>query len=395
MKRIGFLAVAAASLLAGCQVATRPSADAGTAPQPIAQAEPTSTKVSRRDIVGYRLMGGVLQLPPNAQAEVYSSMSMPIEQVRVKEGDHVSRGQTLIELASGDDANYEQAKQTYTAALAAYNQALAQYEQPVRDAQRTLDQAKATERTLRQATVPGGDASQLQSATAARQSAEDAVKVARAQAQTNELPYKQQLDQAKSALDQAKAGVRQSNVTAPLTGTVVALTATVGEVPNSKTALARIVDLAALTIRSEAGADDAAYVKKGTPVVVLFNNYPDKKFTGRIRSVNTLPADNARPRLAAVVDFDNSGGVIKPDSSVRTVGIVVGHHNNVLTVPVDAVGKDTTGKPVVKVLENGNWKPLVVETGMTDGYFVEVTSGLEDDQTVQVVPGQGQWLLGS
>jgi membrane fusion protein, copper/silver efflux system len=95
------------------------------------------------------------------------------------------------------------------------------------------------------------------------------------------------------------------------------------------------------------------------------------------------------------VDFDNTGGVIMPNSSVRTVGVVVGKRNNVLAVPVDAVGQDGSGKPVVKVLDNGNWKVVVVETGLSDGYFVEITKGLEEDQTVQVVPGQGKWLLGT
>ncbi len=370
----------------------------GTAQQQMEQSEtqPTVVKADRRDIVGYRLLAGKVYAPANASADVLATGGAPVQAVDVKVGDHVSRGQTIVTLATGQQESYQQAKSTYDAAVAAYNQALAQYEQPVKDVQRQLDQARATEKTIRQSTVPGGDATSLQQAVANRHALEDQLKQVQAQARTNELQYKTQLDQAKLALTQARAGVRSSTITAPISGTVVSLQVSIGQTLPANTVVARIVDLPALAIKSDVMPDDAPFIKKGTKVAVVFSDYPDRKFDGRVRKVDALPADqDGKVRYTATIDFDNTGGLIKPTSTIKSVGVVVGHRTHVLAVPVDAVGKDNTGKPFVKVLEDGKWKPEVVEIGMSDGNFVEIKSGVQEGDSVQVVPGQGQWLLGS
>jgi len=399
--RISFaITVMALSLvLAGCQVKTVESTPSnGVATQPLAgqQAQPTTVKAGRRDIVGYRLLVGHVYLPANASADVVSSSNAPVQSVDVKVNDHVSRGQTLVTLASGQQENYQQAKTTYDAAVAAYNQALAQYEQPVKDVQRQLDQARSTEKTLRESTTPGGDATALQQAVTNRHALEDQLRQAQTQAKTNELQYKSQLDQAKLALSQARSGVRSATITAPISGTVVALQTSVGQNVAPNTVVAKIVDLPALAIKCDVTPVDAPFIKQGTKVAVVFGDYPDRKFDGRVRKLDALPADqDGKVRYAATIDFDNTGGAVKPNSTVRSVGVVVGHRTQVVTVPLDAVGKDTSGKPFVKVMEDGNWKPVVVDLGMSDGNFVEIKSGVRDGDEVQVVPGQGQWLIGS
>lgn len=390
---VGIATAAMSLVLAGCEVRSSTSTG-GSATQQV-KAEPTTARVDRRDIVGYRIMGGTMYLPENAQAEVKGTYSAPVETVRVKVGEGVNRGQVLIDLATpNEDANYSTAKQTYEAALAAYNQALAQYDQPAREAQRALDDARATEKALRQQTIPNSDATALNNAIAARQAAEDALKVAKANAQTNVLPYKQQLDAAKIALDQASAGRKQTTITSPITGTVVAINAQPGQNLPAQTTVARVVDLAALAIHARVTPDDAPFVKKGTKVVVTFSDYPDRHVHGTVRSVQALPgAVEGRTEYEATIDFDNSERLVKPEASVRTVGVELGRRKNVVAVPVDAVSKDSTGKPFVRVLENNNWKSTVVELGMTDGNFVEVKNGVDEGQTVQVIPGQGQWIF--
>lgn len=383
--------------LTGCKVETtmQPAPDSGIAQQKVA-ATPTTAKADRRDIVGYRLMTGTLFLPADAQANVMTTGSAPVQDVLVKVGDHVGKGQTMMTLASGQAANYATAKSTYDAALAAYNQALAQYEQPVRDAQRQLDQAKSTERTVRQTTVPGGDASTLQQANATRTSLEDALKVAKSQAKTNELPYKQQLDQAKAALDDAKAGKNSAKVTAPITGTVVSISATSGQQPSPQTPVAHIIDLRAFSVKATVSPEDAPFVKTGTPVVVMFNELPNHVVNGRVRSVTTIPASpQGKVEYTATIDFNNEDKDVQPNMTIHSVGVVAGKRTNVVAVPIDAVEKDTSGKPVVKVMQGNDWKPVNVELGLSDGYFVEVKSGVEAGDSVQVIPGQGNWLMGT
>lgn len=391
--------VAISLVFTGCKVETtmQPTASSGGTTQQVKQtAAPTTAVASTRDIVGYRLMQGVLYLPADAQANVMTTGSAPIQDVLVKIGDHVARGQTMMTLASGQAANYAQAKSTYDAALAAYNQALSQYGQPVKDAQRQLDEARSTERTVRDTTTPGGDASALQQANATRSSLEDAVKQAKAQATTAELPYKQQLDTAKAAMDDAKAGKNSAKVTAPISGTVTALTAATGQQPSAQTPVATIIDLRAFTVKATVSPDDAPFVKAGTPVAIMFNELPNHVVNGRVRSVTTIPASSSGAvGYTATVDFNNEDGTVKPKMTIHTVGVVSGKRSGVVAVPIDAIGKDTSGKPVVKVLDHGNWKPVTVEIGLSDGYNVEIKSGVQSGDSVQVVPGQGNWLMGT
>jgi macrolide-specific efflux system membrane fusion protein len=396
---IGFgIAIAAFSIvLAGCEVKTAATGSTDTAERQIAQApaQPTTAKADRRDIVGYRLLPGKVYAPANASADVVASTTAPVQTVDVKQGDHVRKGQTLVTLANGQQENYQQAKSAYDTALAAYNQALAQYEQPVKDIQHQLEDAKSSERTIRQSTPPDGDASALQQATAARRALEDQVKVVQAQARTNEVPYKTQLDAAKLAESQARSGVNAATIESPISGDVVSLTVASGQTLSARTTIAKIVDLAALSIKSDVIPADVSFVKKGTAVAVVFGDYPDRKFDGHVLKVDTLPADqhDGKVEYEATIEFKNSDGMVKPNSVVRSVGVVIGKRRGVVTVPVDAVGRDSTGKPTVMISNNGNWTPVVVDIGMTDGNFVEVKSGVHDGDSVQVVPNKGQWII--
>ncbi|MEA2552103.1 MAG: hypothetical protein QOJ65_279 [Fimbriimonadaceae bacterium] len=397
-KSIFVIAAAALGLLAiGCKTQTDTANSTGVATQPVLNKEPTTAKAERRDITGYRLLNGKLYVPPNSQAVVFAPSTAPVALIDVKVGDYVKRGQVIADLAvPGADTAYQQAKATYEAAKAAYESAIAQYEQPVRDLRRQLDQARSTERTLRQQTTPGGDASALQQAVAARQALEDQIKIAEAQSKTSVLPYKAQLDQARTALEAARAARKQAEVVAPISGHVLSIDVRSGEEVGPNKPVAHLADLAALEIKATVDPDDAPFVKKGTPVVILFEGFPDRKFEGRVTKVDTLPADaDGRVRYESTIDFKNTDGLIKPGTPVHSVGVVAGQRKGVVAVPIDAVDKDSTGKPIVKVMENDNWKPVVVELGMSDGYFVEVKSGVKEGDSVQVVPGQGQWLVGT
>jgi RND family efflux transporter MFP subunit len=400
MKAQTLLALAITALsfsLIGCEVQTN-NPGSGSATQDItkAPAQPTTVEADRRDLVGYRLMAGRVYVPANAAAEVVANGTAPVQSVEVKEGEHVSRGEAIVILATGQIDVYQQAKTSYDAALAAYNQAVAQYEQPVRDVERQLQDAKSTERTIRESTAPGGDATELQQATSTRHTLEDQLKVVRAQANTNLVPFKAQLNQAKVALAEARSRVKDSIIEAPVSGTVVSLTVTSGQTISGRAVIARIVDLAALAVKSHVTPDDASFVKRGTKVAIVFGDYPDRKFEGTVRKVDALPAEqDGKVEYEATIDFTNTDGAVKPNSTLKSVGVIVGHRKGVVTVPIDAVGRDSTGKSFVKVMENDdNWKVTVVDIGMTDGNFVEIKSGVQDGDKVQVVPGQGQWLFG-
>jgi len=400
MKATSYLSIGSIALgliLVGCNMQTSGTSTqtSGVAPQKMERAQPSIAKVARRDIVGYRMLDGKIYIPPDAQASVVAATLSPIQSVDVKEGDHVARGEVLMTLATGQADAYTSAKTAYDAAKSAYSQALAQYEQPVSAVRKQLADARAAEKAARDNTQPGGDASELQSATDTRKQLEAELVTAQTDAKGNELTYKQQLDSAANNLENARKGKNASTITAPISGTVTAVTISPGQQPDGKTAVATIVDLGSIMVKADVMPEDANFVKRNGPVAIIFTNLPDHKFDGRVVKVDTLPADqDGHVRYSATISFKNTDGLVLPGSTIRQIGVVAGKKNGVIAVPVDAVAKDGSGKAVVRVQQpNGEWKIAFVELGLTDGNFVEVKSGVDTDDMVQVVPGQGQWLI--
>lgn len=92
-----------------------------------------------------------------------------------------------------------------------------------------------------------------------------------------------------------------------------------------------------------------------------------------------------RSRYVAVVEIENERGLVKPEMAAH-LSIVTGEAKDVIAVPNDAIRRDRSGRSVVKVLRGGQWRPVVVETGITGGEYTQVTSGLKPGDTVQVRP---------
>ena len=68
------------------------------------------------------------------------------------------------------------------------------------------------------------------------------------------------------------------------------------------------------------------------------------------------------------------------------MAIHVGEERNAIALPADALDRDRTGRPIVKVLRGGQWTPMVVEPGLSDGRFTAVRGNVREGETVLVTP---------
>jgi len=234
--------------------------------------------------------------------------------------------------------------------------------------------------------TPATPSADLEQATQARIAAEQAVAQAKAQRDAALIPFQQQLDAAREAFRQAQAGEKMTQVRAPISGTVLALNARPGQVvkTDGKTPLATIVDLDELEVQSPLPAEYASTLKPRMDGTLLVAEVPNEQFGARVHSIVTAPGKPGKqPGFLAILHVKNKDGLVKPGMKARAA-IKVGETRNVLAVPVDAVKADKTGRPVVKVLRSGNWVDTVVETGISDGQYTEIKSGLQEGDTVQV-----------
>ncbi len=352
--------------------------------------DPYPAKVERRDLVGYTLLNRpLLYVPPESQAIVYPKYKAPVEQVMASVGQEVNRGEVLIQLSfPSAEAAYDQAQADVKAAETAYANAKSEFGEPVRQAQQALEQARKIERETRARTDPTGDASAAEQARIQRESMEQVVQEAIRARDANVRGYKDQIDSARAALDQTKQGVKQGSLRAPISGTVITMNVRAGDVVGEdiKQQLVKIVNLGDIKVKAYVPSDMSANLVVGKTVTMAFKELTNRTFDGKISRVSVVPAEGGQSAKEITIDFRNDKGLVKEGFTPDWAGVKVGEVKGVLAVPRQAIDLDPTGKPTVKVLENEKWVPRVVETGMSDGKYTEIKSGLKEGETVQVTP---------
>jgi RND family efflux transporter MFP subunit len=107
------------------------------------------------------------------------------------------------------------------------------------------------------------------------------------------------------------------------------------------------------------------------------------RFAGRL--------DPATRNMRTEIDVPNPGGALYPGMYAQ-VSLETELHQNVLTLPVSAVGTDPNGR-FVYVVRQGKIVRQPIQIGMSEGGMVEVVGGLADNvdvvMTVQCAPPLG------
>lgn len=354
--------------------------------------------VTRRDIVATAALDGKVAVPPAANASILPPYQAPVERILVTVGKSVQKGDVLMQLAAPQNqAYYQQARQQLQQAQQNLTQARQQWEQSLRSAQKRLEQARETERQARRqaqqppaqpsgtATVTEQTGLSLSQATANRKDAEQEVLDIKAQMQQAMTPYEQAVALAQQQFDDAQSGLKGAMVRTPIAGTVLSVDAQIGQQANPKNAVARVVNLDALTVHAALSKDLLDHVEHGDYATVVLDDFPKQEFPGTVRQVYTQRAGLLTgASYVAVVDFKNQKGQAKPGMGA-TAKVVLGRANDVLAVPSGAVFT-SSGKPAVKLRAGGEWRTRVIETGLTDGEYTEVKSGLNEGDTVQANP---------
>ena len=99
----------------------------------------------------------------------------------------------------------------------------------------------------------------------------------------------------------------------------------------------------------------------------------------------TVDAETGQQTYEGTVEL--SGDLGAADGALVSIDVVIEEHVDVLTVPIAAVKQNGQGEDVVRVIDidgGGKVTEVPVETGLSEGSFIEITSGLEGDEVVIV-----------
>ncbi len=177
-------------------------------------------------------------------------------------------------------------------------------------------------------------------------------------------------------------------IRAPAAGFVVARNVSVGQRFNEGTELYTIADLSRVWVQADVFEADAGLVRAGARCRVTQPGHSGA-FTARVSDV--LPQFDAATRTLKVrVEVDNPGFALRPDMFVDVeLPVELGP---ALVVPQEAVLDSGTRRVVFVQQGDGVFEPRPVTTGWRYGDFVEILSGLHEDEAVVT---SGNFLLDS
>lgn len=368
------------SLLALLMLGAAPAALAETAaeaPAPAAEALPaiTVSPVAPRELSDVVLTSGLIQAIEEVQVAPLIE-GQQIEAVLAEVGDRVTEGQVLARLsASALDLQRSQ----IVAQVAAARAQVAQAEAALIEARSTADEAnRVNERT--KALREQGTASQAAADQAAAAATSAGARVLVAQQQLESAHANQTL--AEAQLANVDLQLARTEVKAPVSGEITARNARVGAIASAagQPMFALIRD-GALELRADVAERDILRLAPGQTATLKLAG-SDTPLTGTVRLVE--PVIDATTRLGRVRIALPEGSVVRPGMFAEA-SVLIDRHQ-ALAVPVTAVGS-ANGETTVMRVTDGIVSRAEITTGIRDGGWVEVVSGLAEGDMIVTKAG--------
>lgn len=319
--------------------------------------------VERRDISSFvTAIGNVSAV---TTVEVGTQVSGTIREIYADYNSTVNKGQIIALIdPTTFEAQVEQAKANLMQAKAGLQRAQA----TLADAKRNLDRQKMLwERDL----IARSD---LDSA----QTNYDLAVAGVSEADANVL-------QAQASLKKVETDLGYTRIYSPVDGIVVSRDVDAGQTVaasfQTPTLFTIAQDLTKMQIETNVDEADIGNVREGLEVTFTVDAYPNAVFSGRIKQVRIASSvvENV-VTYPVIIDVSNPDLMLKPGMTAN-VTIITDKKENVLAVPSAAFryrpsayeGELLRGR-VLWVLEEGRPLPVQVETGITDGAYVEIKS---------------------
>ena len=288
----------------------------------------------------------------------------------VKKGDHVEKGQVLMEFWNADrKAQLELARNEFQASEASAHQACVLAEVAKRTATRL--------QTLKKKGLASDESVEEAVGKARAQAA--ACRAARAQAQVSQ-----------SRIQVSEAALSQTQLRAPFDGVVADIHGEVGEfVTPSPVGVAtppavNLYDMSCVYVSAPIDEVDAPRIRVGLPARISLDAFPKTVFPGKVRRI--APYVLAVERQARTVEVE--GEFARPEDTRKMlpgysadIEIIISEKTDVLRVPTEAILEGH------KVLVFHDGEPLEerrIETGISNWEWTEVLKGLKAGEEVVV-----------
>jgi HlyD family secretion protein len=380
------------------------------------QVKVATEKVELIDIIEFVSASGKIQ--PNVEVKISPDVSGEVIEIFVREGDAVKQGDRLARIKPDTyQSNYEQIKASYDgqkANLANTKARLSQSKAQFYNAEATYNRSKSL---YEQGLVSKADYENVKAS----------YEVARAEIEAGEQTVSAAefgVKSAEATLNEARNNLTRTTIFAPIDGTVYQISVEAGERVagasqfSAGTEIMRIADLNEMEVQVSINENDIIRIDYGDSVDIEVDAYFQKKFKGVVTRISNSTAGSqlisstdqvtnydVRIRILpeSYSDLIDENKVYKypfrPGMSA-SVDIITNRVVNVLSVPIQSVTtrEDTATKDnnlrtekaelteVVFVYKSGTVEMRKVATGIQDSYYIEVISGLQQDEEIVVSP---------
>jgi HlyD family secretion protein len=353
-----------------------------------------ATNVERGSIRSLISTNGKVE--PIRNFEAHSPVPTTVKRLLVSEGDHVRRGQLLLQL--DDDDLRSQAARAQARMRSAQADEADLNTGGTREEMLTLDSQLIKAHAARDAAQRNLDSlrrlSQQGAASAGEvKQAEDDLQRTQADVTLLEQKKKDRYSQpevakvraqgaeAQAAYDAAENALQKSSVRAPFDGVVYALPVKLGSYVQTGDLLLQVGDLSQMLVRTFVDEPDIGRLATGQKIEVTWDAVPDRVWKG---SVSTIPATvklrGSRNVGEVTCTVDNRDQRLLPSVNVG-VTVITAERSQVLTVLREAVRMDDT-KPYVYQVEDGVIKRREVQVALQNLTRVQITAGLSENSVV-------------
>ena len=336
------------------------------------------------------------KIEPIENFEAHAPIATTVRRLLVKEGDHVRKGQLLLQL---DDADIRSQAARAQAQLksAQANQSATQNggtQEEVETVTAQLVKARG-DRELAQRNLDALRRLQQNGAASPGEVRQAEEKLKSAEADVTLLEQKQkdrysqpetartaaQLAEAEATYAAAEDALTKSNVRAPFDGVVYSVPVKEAAYVQNGELLLQEADLSRVLVRAFVDEPDVGRLAQGQRVEITWDAIPGRTWTGQLSG---LPS-TVRPRVSrnvgeATCIIDNKDLRLLPNVNVG-VTIVIAEHSNVLTLQRDALHIDDNKPYVFRIVEN-HLKRQPIEFSLQNLTRVEITSGLSEGDSV-------------
>jgi membrane fusion protein (multidrug efflux system) len=196
----------------------------------------------------------------------------------------------------------------------------------------------------------------------------------RDEAETQLQRARSELAEARAQLGLAERALRDASVRAPFAGLVALRRVSEGEYVSPGQALFDLVALDPIEIEFHVAEVDSARVAIGSEIGVQVAPYPDEVFHAKV-SVISPRIDAATRTLRVKGILANPDGRLRPGLFAR-VDLGVSDRDGVAMIPEDAVLQRADGEVAFRLVDGKRVQRLVLDTGVYQDGYVEVTRGL-------------------